>query len=171
MAGLKGERSESFGALLRAHRKSRRVTGEELAEALKVTQGTVSKVENDKLVPDLDYLSKFAHILRLTREETEELMSKAGVVPEGATPASFLRFVPVDFLSVSWSERLQEASAAAEQRATTVQVFHPLYIPGLLQTESYARHVIRNAGVKSAKALARAVRVRLQRQEVLAVLV
>src|SRR5262249_45178918 len=117
-----------------------------------------------RLIPDLDFISKFAHLLRLTRKDAADLMRLAGVMPVGITPERALQYLPVDFLQAEWSQRRQETVALAEAKAETIKVFNPLVVPGLLQTEQYARHVLRAAGVCGAKNLARAVESRLRRQ-------
>jgi transcriptional regulator with XRE-family HTH domain len=157
----------SLGRELRRLREDRRITQADLAESLKVTQGTVSKSESGRLVPDLDYLSRFVLTLRLDRDTAECLMRLAGVVPDGTTPAKFFQFVPADFLAVNFVERRQETLSLAEARATELLVYQPLLVPGLLQSEDYTRHVVLRAGLRGSKAVERAVRARMRRQNVL----
>jgi len=156
-----------LGQALRRFRRERGITGAELASHVGVGQGTISKIECGRLVPDLDFLSKFASVLRLKEEDAAAAMRLAGVVPSGITPESVLQYLPVDFLQVDWSERRQETVALAEAKSATIRVFNPLYVPGLLQTESYAREVIKASGVRGARSIERAVRARLRRQFVL----
>src|SRR4051812_47352781 len=133
--GDKGE----LGETLHRFRRDRGITGAELAESVGVTQGTISKMERGFLVPDLDFLAKFAHSLRLTYDEAAKLMNLAGVIPSGVTPERALQYLPVDFLQVNWAERRQVTVAMSESRSRTIRVFNPLFVPGLLQTERYAR--------------------------------
>jgi transcriptional regulator with XRE-family HTH domain len=161
-----GERG--LGERLRAIRRAHRVTGASLAQRLGVTQGTVSKMETGTLTPDIDYLARFAHFLRLDPSQAAELMKLAGAIPQGSTPESFLRFVPCDFVTLNWAERRQEAARQAEERSRHIRVFQPLLVPGLLQTEAYARNVFLRAGSEGGVAVDRAVRSRLRRQRVLA---
>jgi hypothetical protein len=88
-------------------------------------------------------------------------------VPSGFTPESVLQYLPVDFLQADWSERRQETVAQAEAKSSSIRVFNPLCVPGLLQTERYAREVIKSSGVRGARSIERAVRARLRRQSVL----
>lgn len=164
MAGIDGRQ---LGSRLRAIRKERRVTGKVLATELGVTQGTVSKIEHGLLTPDVGYVSRFAHLFRLEASRTTELFELLGVVPTGTTPAAFLRFVPFDLISNDWSKRRQDAVLLAEKRTKRLWAFQPLVIPGLLQTGAYAAAVAKLAGVRGSKAIARAVKVRLQRQRIL----
>ena len=163
-----GGRNE-LGKTLRRFRRERGITGSELASHVGVGQGTISKIECGRLVPDLDFLSKFASVLRLKEGDATALMRLAGVVPSGVTPESVLQYLPVDFLQVDWSERRQETVALAEAKSSSIRVFNPLFVPGLLQTEQYAREVIKSSGVRGSRSIERAVRARLRRQSVLQV--
>jgi len=160
-------RGSELGTTLRRLRRERGITGTQLASSVGVTQGTISKIERGLLVPDLDFLSKFAHTLRLTQGETAPLLRLAGVIPGGATPQSVLQYLPVDFVQADWVERRQETIAAAEAKASRISIFNPLLVPGLVQTEHYARHVIQAAGEDSPLRIERAVRARMRRQRVL----
>jgi len=152
---------------LREHRKDKRLTGPQLAERLGVTQGTISKLENGQLHPTIDFLSKFAHALRLTRSDTETLLQLAGVVPGESTATDFLRFLPYDFLDADWTARRQRSFATSERAADAIRGYQPFLIPGLLQTEAYARRALTLAGVTNPRQLDRGVRARLERQRVL----
>lgn len=156
-----------LGMAVRRHRHARGLTGTELAASVGVRQGTVSKIERGRLIPDLDFLSKLSQVLRLTRSDAHELMRLAGVVPTGVAPERMLQYLPVDFISADWSERRQETIAAAESRSMSFSVFNPFLVPGLLQTRAYAEQVLRTAGVEGPVHLQRAVSTRLKRQEVL----
>jgi transcriptional regulator with XRE-family HTH domain len=156
-----------LGETLRRLRRERGVTGTELAFGLGVTQGTISKIERGLLVPDLDFLSKFAQTLRLKKVDAAALMNLAGVIPKGVTPESVLQYLPVDFIQVDWAERRQDTIALAETKAMRMCVFNPLFIPGLLQTESYARQVMEVAGARTASSIDGAVRARQRRQRLL----
>ena len=160
-------RKNELGETLRRFRRERGITGGELASHVGVGQGTISKIECGRLVPDLDFLSKFASVLRLKQDDAAAVMRMAGVVVNGITPESVLQYLPVDFLQANWSERRQETVALAEAKSSSIRVFNPLCVPGLLQTERYAREVIKSSGVRGTRSIERAVRARLRRQSVL----
>jgi transcriptional regulator with XRE-family HTH domain len=160
--------SNELGETLRRLRRERRLSGTEVAASVGVTQGTISKIEHGRIVPDLDFLSKFSHTLRLRQDEASRLMHLAGVMPAGITPERALQYLPVDFLQVDWSERRQVTLAMTEARSSHIRVFNPLLVPGLLQTERYASHVIEASGVHGEKRIKQAVRARLRRQHILA---
>jgi len=161
------ESDREIGSRLREIRKERRVTEKELAKQLGVTQSTVSKVEHGHLTPDVGYVSRFAHLFRLEASKTSELFELMGVVPGGTTPSAFLRFVPFDLISSDWSQRRQDAVRLAEERTHRLWTFQPLVIPGLLQTAGYAGAMAKIAGVRGARAIARTVKARLNRQRTL----
>ena len=161
-----GERG-TLGQLLRHHRRERRMTGIELAKALAVSQGTISKLESGQLVADLDFLAKFVQTLRLKRSDAAKLMRLAGVVPPRPVIDRVLQYLPVDFLSGDFSRRRQDVVGLAEAKATTIRAFNPLLVPGLLQCEIYAHHVLAIGGVRGEASLRRAVECRMRRQELL----
>ena len=51
-----GKSTAELGRTLRRHRKAKRLTGPELAGRLGVSQGTISKLENGRLPPTIDFL-------------------------------------------------------------------------------------------------------------------
>jgi len=156
-----------LGEALRRHRRERGVTGTELASSVGVGQGTISKIERGRLVPDLGFITKFAHTLRLKKQDASRLLQMAGLVPGGATPESVLQYLPADFVDVDWSERRQLTVSQAEAKSANLRVFSPLLIPGLLQSNAYVRYAIQAAGVCEGKSLERAIRARLSRQRLL----
>lgn len=54
-----------------------------------------------------------------------------------------------------------------EESASILRQFEPLLIPGLLQTEEYARALLRDVFARSAQAIERLVQARIRRQELL----
>jgi transcriptional regulator with XRE-family HTH domain len=153
--------------MLRRYRRERGLSGSELAASLGVTQGTISKMESGQLDPDLDFLSKFIHTLRVKQSDAAVMMRLAGVVPAGTTPDRVLQYLPVDFLHADFSRRRQETIAHAESQSKVIRVFNPLLIPGLLQTENYTRQVMTTGGVRGRLSIDRAVRARRRRQRLL----
>jgi hypothetical protein len=57
--------------------------------------------------------------------------------------------------------------AAIEQEAEALRWSEPLFVPGLLQTEAYARAVFRASGLQSDDEVERQIAARLNRQEIL----
>ncbi|MBQ8641704.1 MAG: helix-turn-helix domain-containing protein [Clostridia bacterium] len=57
------------GENIRKHREARRVSQEEMAQALNVTRQTISSWETGRTEPDLDTLHRIAQYLEVTVEE------------------------------------------------------------------------------------------------------
>lgn len=76
-----------FGSLLRDHRKRRRLTQQQLADAVGVDFTYISKVENGRVDPPSEAtLQKIASVLEI---DPEELLAHAGKVgPEIKTAAA-----------------------------------------------------------------------------------
>lgn len=163
-----GERN-TLGRFLRQHRRERGLTGSELADTLGVSQGTISKLESGRLDADLDFLAKFVQTLRLPRKDAAKLMRLAGVAPGRPVVDRVLQYLPADFLSRDFSRRRQETLLLAEERSKIIRAFNPLLVPGLLQCEAYARHVLATGGVRGDASIRRATTSRLRRQRVLQV--
>lgn len=115
------------------------------ATALHVSRPVVSKAENPSCpIPSLPLLKSWAGATRVELEKLTELADRC----RSGTPAWFMNY------------------KQAESEATTVRSFGCLVVPGLLQTESYAREVL-SAEPFTPEALAELLRTRIARQRVL----
>jgi hypothetical protein len=72
-----------------------------------------------------------------------------------------------DFLQTDDTERRQKETQALEQAATVVRVYQPLVIPGILQTDEYARSVLYLSGVTNEEAAERGLAARRRRRQAL----
>lgn len=163
-----GKVNKVLARQLRALRESQRVSGLALSQRLGIAQATISKIETGRLAPTIDYLSHFAHALRLERDQTQKLIRLAGVFPADEQTAEFLQFLPYDFLNLDWTQRRQRAMATSECAARVIRAYQPSMIPGLLQTPDYARCAFQLAGVTQPQRLERGVAARIERQRILA---
>ncbi|ROO50659.1 helix-turn-helix protein [Micromonospora sp. Llam0] len=127
--------------LLRSERLKRNLTQAQVGEAIRVSNSLIGAFETGKSIPlpdtavDLDRIYETGdQIQRLSRTAREDAQ------------ALWLR---------SWLE--------SERRALVLRSFQPLVIPGLLQTEAYARAVL-TAGPRTRRRLDEALAVRLERQ-------
>lgn len=137
-----GER-EPYAAELRARRDGAGLTQKDLAGLLLVHHSLVAHWEAGRRKPsyrDAQQLDK--------------------TLDTGGTFERFLRETPF--------ARHFERAALAEQSATRIEEYAPVVVPGLLQTESYARAVLRTARMRWAPGeLDARVQSRLQRSELL----
>jgi len=152
---------QEFGARLRQLRQEAGLTGTELAVALGWAQSKVSRIETGKQSTTTDDVRAWTAVVRAPPSLVDDLIAD-------------LRSLRVEH--AAWRRQLraghapkQRALIALEAAATLDRTFQPLFIPGLLQTADYARHVL--AGLtrprETPNDIELAVRLRMKRQEVL----
>lgn len=134
-----------YAAELRRARQSAGLTQDQLAEATHYSSSLVAQVETSRKLPSVEFSEAVDQVLGtdglLTRLVTD-LLRRDSSLPEWFKP---------------W--------ALVEQEATALWTFEPLLVPGLLQTEEYARAVLSFVGDGSA--VAPQVSARMARQAVL----
>ncbi|MFB4293877.1 helix-turn-helix domain-containing protein [Nonomuraea sp. ATR24] len=150
-----------LGGQLRQLREAARLTGKELAERLRWQPSKVSRLENARQTPSEDDVVVWAQAVKAPPEVTDELIAQAIALLERHD---------------GWKQRhrsglaaLQEDVRDLEARTKLFRVFEPGILAGLLQTSEYARHVFRKVRrlYSAADQIDAAVRVRMQRQEIL----
>ncbi|RSN52848.1 transcriptional regulator [Streptomyces sp. WAC 04229] len=139
----------TFGAVVQGFRRRAGMTQEELAERVRYSVQTVASVEQGRRFPTLEYVRR-----------AEEVLDAAGIL-SGA----------VQHLSrqpglASWFRQW----ARLEATALSLYTYECRVVPGLLQTEAYARAVSLNVPpVPDEHELDQRVAARLARQELLSV--
>ncbi|TDD00326.1 XRE family transcriptional regulator [Nonomuraea deserti] len=150
-----------LGSQLRQLREAARLSGKELAEQLRWQPSKVSRLENARQTATEDDVVVWAQAVRASPDTTDELIRQAIALLERHD---------------DWKQRhrsglaaLQEDVRDLEARTKLFRVFEPGIIVGLLQTSEYARHVFRKVKrlYSAADQIDAAVRVRMQRQEIL----
>lgn len=136
---------DHFAEELRLARATTGLSQGALAEALSYSGALVAKVETCERRPGLDFARRCDTVFGTDGrfERIQRRISRETVVP-------WFR---------DW--------AGIEQEATALRSFEPLYVPGLLQTEGYARAVLAGAGLFAANEIDQQVTARLDRQSVL----
>jgi transcriptional regulator with XRE-family HTH domain len=134
------------------------LTGQELGVRIGKGQSWVAKVEGGKLLPSVADVERWA-------DATGASVDVRAVLIDQATA--------LHTESRSWRalhgpsfRRHQEELRRMERQATTIRLFQPNVVPGLLQTAEYARHVLQAGGYGSEN-LADAVAARVERSGVL----
>lgn len=155
------------GQRIRELRKAKGLTGEELAERVGVSQATVSKLETGVQPLDLSHAVKLAAALNLSKQETAQLMAESGAGGSTVSADRIAQIVPFDFLRRGEPSRRQAEAARIEAKAKEIREFAPTLVPGLLQTESYARAAIRLSGITRPDEIDEGVKGRLNRQKAL----
>ncbi|WP_327090470.1 helix-turn-helix transcriptional regulator [Nonomuraea sp. NBC_01738] len=134
-----------FGSELREHRTRAGLSQEQLAERLSYSLSLVCAIELAKRTPSRDFAERADQVLD-TRGELGRLWP---LVRQAAHPAWFRPWVEV------------------EQSARALQTWQPLLVPGLLQTEDYAREVLRREPAATAEQAEEAAAARMTRKAIL----
>ncbi|WP_314172489.1 helix-turn-helix domain-containing protein [Streptomyces winkii] len=114
---------KAFGAVLKAFRKRAGLTQEELAPRLRYSQPTIASVEQGRRFPTPEFV-----------ERAEEVLDAFGALRGAARHLSRSPGL------ASWFRQW----ARLEAEAITLSTYECRLIPGLLQTEAYARNLFVN---------------------------
>ncbi|HEX6344468.1 helix-turn-helix transcriptional regulator [Umezawaea sp.] len=150
-------RSRELGWELHLARKRANLTATAVAEELGWSLGKLSKLENGWRGADpWDYGTLLGRLGadRRTRDRVRRIASEQDV---GLFARPLEDRVPDRLTCVTIHERA----------ALTMQGYDPMVVPGLLQTEAYARAVVATSGALSDAELDAVVRIRVERQAVL----
>ncbi len=112
---------QAFAAELRAQREAAGLTQAQLAKLMGYSESVIAKLETCRTIPSPQHAAQADGALRM--------------------PGTFrrLRQAMLNGSYESWIRALLEM----EERATVLRWWEPLVVPGLLQTEEYARAMIR----------------------------
>ena len=152
---------EALGARFRQLRKDTGLTGKQLAERLGWSQPKVSRIERGQRTPSEEDLRAFARVVGATAEVTDELLTRVRTVHS---------------VHAAWRRQLAGGAAVGqhdilelEASVRLVRAFEPAVIPGMLETDDYARKlfddVVALYGIPND--VEEAVRIRLRRQQLI----
>lgn len=136
-----------LSATLKSLRAERGISQEQLASAIQVSKSLITAFESDRLIPKLDTAKRLDEYF----DSGNRVRKLAGEVRTQVNrqPATWFR---------PWIEH--------EARATALKTYQPLVVPGLLQTEAYARMLLSCGPVQPAE-VERQLQVRMERQRIL----
>jgi transcriptional regulator with XRE-family HTH domain len=149
---------ETFGARIRQLRNAARIKGAELAAQAGVTQPTISKIENGRILPSVEVIERIADALNLDTASRDELLEELTRV--NTEIATWRR-------AGGRGEAKQKMIGERDRTSTLRRSYHPTVVPGLLQTAEYARAVFNRSMFLDEQERARAVAARMDRQTVL----
>ncbi|GGW25926.1 MULTISPECIES: helix-turn-helix domain-containing protein [Streptomyces] len=148
-----------LGRRLQELREAAGLSREEAARALRVAPATVRRMEMAEVSLKIPYVQVLLETYGVSEEETGTFVTLA---EEANRPGWWQRFHDVlpDWFSLYVS---------LEGAARLIRSYEPHFVPGLLQTERYARAVLEagTVGVSSPEAIERHVSLRLARQQLL----
>ncbi len=148
-----------LGRRLADLREQAGTTFEEAAAALDVTHATIRRMEKAQVGLKVPYVEKLLRLYGVS--DTDEIDGFIGLAREANRPGWWHRYRDV---LPGWFSAFVSLEAEAEQ----IRAYEPHYVPGLLQTEGYARAVLR-AGMPQTpdEEIDRLVALRVARQELL----
>jgi transcriptional regulator with XRE-family HTH domain len=147
-----------LGIELRRLREEAGLTCEQVGERLDCSGTRISRVETGKISAGPGDVHELLEVYGLAGDEAKALVQLAREARRKGWWHTYGMNLP------SWFE----AYVAFEGEATAFSDFQPLYVPGLLQTEDYARSVLGASPTEgSAEDIDRQVALRMERQGVL----
>ncbi|MFC9300575.1 helix-turn-helix domain-containing protein [Streptomyces albidoflavus] len=147
-----------IGAALRALRLASRKEAKAVARSALMSPSKLSKIENARLAPSATDVDRVLSAIGVSDEVKAEYTDAARAWATEAAAWRLLKRVGV--------HKGQQAAKALEAQMSTLQLFQPALVPGLLQTPEYIRAVLKRHDL-SEDALARTISGRLERQAVL----
>jgi transcriptional regulator with XRE-family HTH domain len=145
-----------LGKRLRDLRQGAGKSFEDAAAILGVSVLAIRRIEQGQVKWKLPYIKLLLEEYGVGGEEARTFLTMAG---EANQPGWWYRY----------REALPEwfrAFVSLEEEASLIRAFEPHYVPGLMQSEDYARAVLR-AGVQDEEEIERRVALRMQRQRTL----
>jgi transcriptional regulator with XRE-family HTH domain len=148
-----------LGAHLRRLREECDITREEAGDAIRASESKISRMELGRV--------------GFKTRDIEDLLTLYGVTDEGERAALLGR--AREATTQGWWRGYTDVAPnwfqqylGLEEAATLIRTYEVQFVPGLLQTEEYARAVVRlGVGQSRSDEIARRVRLRLHRQQLL----
>jgi transcriptional regulator with XRE-family HTH domain len=148
---------ERLGGDLKRLRLASGLTGSQLADALGVTQPTVSRIESGQIRVSLPQVSLWLKATSAPPDRELKLLELAGDILVG----------PRSWESETGATDAQQELRDLETRTGTRSEFEPAVLPGLLQTAAYAARVLSSGPAGTPPDLAERVMNRMRRQPIL----
>ncbi|MEE1940827.1 helix-turn-helix transcriptional regulator [Streptomyces sp. TRM 70361] len=149
-----------LGRRLQDLREKAGLKRDEAARILHVTSATVRRMETAEVALKIPYVKLLLEAYGVTGADAEAFVALA---EEANRPGWWQRFRDVlpDWFSVHVS---------LESAAKVIRAYEPQVVPGLFQTEEYARHILRTGAVgrSDPREVERLVALRMERQHLLA---
>jgi len=158
LAGRRGVsptvRRRRLGAELRRYREATGMTIDQVAESMDCSASKISRLENGQTGSSPRDVRDILALYQVGEAETEELLDLARETRQRGW----------------WQQHgavLTSAFIGFEAAAAYIRSYEAQCVPGLLQTEDYARQLIAGGGNDSADQIENRVRVRMERQRLL----
>jgi transcriptional regulator with XRE-family HTH domain len=149
-------RRRELGAELRRIREQRGFNGLDLATRLSWTATMLSRVETGKRAMTQLEVATYIAMCGVAGRQLEELLALADE-PDDHRLKSHEGRIPDELRTLIFHE----------STATEIDTVEPIYVPGVTQTEDYARAVFTEADILAPADIENAVRIRMSRRDVL----
>jgi len=153
-----GVNRAQLGAALRALRLASGKEAKAVARSALMSPSKLSKIENAKLAAGAADVERILTAIGVSDEVKVEYTEAARASATEATAWRLLKRIGVD--------KGQQVAKALEAQMSTLRLFQPALVPGLLQTPEYIRAILQRHNL-SKDALTRTINGRLERQAVL----
>jgi len=147
-----------LGGQLHRLRESRGISAEQAAEAIRGSHSKISRMEHGRVGFKERDVSDLLTLYGVT--DSEERAALLNLAREANTPGWWHAYSDV---LPTWLEPYVGLEAAA----SVLRTYEVQFVPGLLQTEEYARALIRLGSAVSEDEIARRAELRVSRQEIL----
>jgi transcriptional regulator with XRE-family HTH domain len=147
-----------LGSQLHRLRESRGITAEQAAEAIRGSHSKISRMEHGRVGFKERDVGDLLTLYGVT--DSEERAALLNLAREANTPGWWHAYSDV---LPTWLEPYVGLEAAA----SIIRTYQIQFVPGLLQTEGYARALIRQGSAESEEEIARRSELRASRQEIL----
>jgi transcriptional regulator with XRE-family HTH domain len=147
-----------LGNQLHQLRESRGITAEQAAEAIRGSHSKISRMEHGRVGFKERDVADLLTLYGVT--DTEERAALINLAKQANTPGWWHAYS--DILP-SWLEPYVGLEAAA----SVIRTYQIQLVPGLLQTEGYARALIQQGAPATEEQVARKIELRVSRQEIL----
>lgn len=155
---VRGVNRAQLGAALRALRVASGKEAKVVARGAVMSPSKLSKIENAKLAAGAADVERILTAIGVSDEVKAEYTEAARASATEATAWRLLKRIGV--------HKGQQATKALEAQMSTLRLFQPALVPGLLQTPEYIRAVLQRHNL-SEDSLSRTINGRLERQAIL----
>jgi transcriptional regulator with XRE-family HTH domain len=155
---VRGVNRAQLGAALRALRVASGKEAKAVARSALMSPSKLSKIENAKLAASATDVERILTAIGVSDEVKTEYSEAARASATEATAWRLLKRIGV--------HKGQQDVKALEAQMSTLRLFQPALVPGLLQTPEYIRSILQRHNL-SEDALTRTIAGRLERQAVL----
>ena len=160
MPGSPTVRRRRLAAELRAIRESKGKSGDTVAAALRWSPSKISRYGSARTGLKLREVEKLLDYYEVSGSRRVLLLNLARDASQKGWWEEYTDFITTDY----------QQFIGLEHEATSIDIWHVEVVSGLLQTEAYARHIVRSYNQIEPIApgmIERLVKVRMQRQQVL----